>query len=282
MNNYFLCAPILLLFLFVSQSTSNYIARKFGVRAAMPGFIAKKLCPNLVIVKSNYEKYKAVSKIVGEILLEYDPHYSQAGIDEAYLDLTDYLQALIQKSPSCMGKSDLECLISDDDNFDNIDSNWPWGTEIPKNHWQLIQETVQEIRDRIHARTKLTASAGIAPNMLLAKIASDMNKPNGQYFLPPTRESVLEFIRKLPIRKVHASLSNIKFLNVLHILIITVFILQISGIGKVSERTLNALGVQTCQDIYDQRAILYLLYSKSMFQFLLQSCLGIGSTEVYT
>ena len=57
-------------------------------------------------------------------------------------------------------------------------------------------------------------------------------------------------------------------------------ILQISGIGKVSERMLNALGIQTCQDIYDQRATLYLLLSKSMFQFLLQSCLGIGSTEV--
>ena len=59
-------------------------------------------------------------------------------------------------------------------------------------------------------------------------------------------------------------------------------ILQISGIGKVSERMLNTLGIQTCEDIYDQRAILYLLFSKSMFQFLLQSCLGIGSTEVCT
>ena len=41
-------------------STSNYAARKFGVRAAMPGFIAKKLCPNLVIVPSNMEKYAQV------------------------------------------------------------------------------------------------------------------------------------------------------------------------------------------------------------------------------
>ena len=166
----------------------------------MPGFIAKKLCPNLVIVKGNYEKYKAVSKLVGEILLEYDPQYSQAGIDESYLDLTNYLQTMVQKKEI---KSDIESSIpeSDDDSAD-----FTWETKIPKNYWQLAQETVQEIRDRIHACTKLTASAGIAPNMLLAKIASDMNKPNGQYFLPPTRESVLEFIRKLPIRKVLFSL----------------------------------------------------------------------------
>ena len=185
-----------------TQSTSNYIARKFGVRAAMPGFIAKKLCPNLVIVKGNYDKYRAVSELVGEILLEYDPQYSQVGIDESYLDLTNYLQVLIQKK---CAKSDLECSDpgSDDepnDNFNIADSTW--GTETSTNYWQLIQETVQEIRDRIHACTKLTASAGVAPNMLLAKITSDMNKPNGQYFLPPTRESVLEFIRKLSIRKV--------------------------------------------------------------------------------
>lgn len=47
-----------------SQSTSNYHARKYGVRAAMPGFIAKKLCPNLVIVPTNFDKYRAVSNKV--------------------------------------------------------------------------------------------------------------------------------------------------------------------------------------------------------------------------
>ena len=45
-------------------STSNYLARKFGVRAAMPGFIGKKLCPQLVIVPGNMEKYSQVSQVV--------------------------------------------------------------------------------------------------------------------------------------------------------------------------------------------------------------------------
>ena len=198
-------SPFFICYFVSAQSTSNYIARRYGVRAAMPGFIAKKLCPNLVIVKGSYQKYKAVSKLVGEILLEYDPNYCQVGIDESYLDLTNYLQVVTQKRTptiSTVTESDSECSnIESCDEHSNIDDS-TWDTEIPKNYWQLIQEIVQEIRERIHTRTKLTASAGIAPNMLLAKIASDMNKPNGQYFLPPTREAVLEFIRKLPIRKV--------------------------------------------------------------------------------
>ena len=55
------------------QCTSNYLARKFGVRAAMPGFIGKKLCPELVIIPTNFEKYTAVSKQVRQVLADYDP-----------------------------------------------------------------------------------------------------------------------------------------------------------------------------------------------------------------
>jgi DNA polymerase kappa len=66
-------------------STSNYLARKFGVRAAMPGFIGKKLCPQLTIVPPNFEKYTAVSKVVREVFSEYDPEFCPVSLDEAYL-----------------------------------------------------------------------------------------------------------------------------------------------------------------------------------------------------
>lgn len=49
---------------------------------------------------------------------------------------------------------------------------------------------------------------GIAPNMMLAKVCSDMNKPNGQYLVPSTVEDVMSFIRKLPIRKVNIALMS--------------------------------------------------------------------------
>lgn len=52
------------LLLLLQKSTSNYHARRFGVRAAMPGFIAKKLCPGLIIVPTNFDKYRAVSEEV--------------------------------------------------------------------------------------------------------------------------------------------------------------------------------------------------------------------------
>ena len=66
-------------------TTSNYLARKFGVRAAMPGFIGKKLCPQLTIVPPNFEKYTAVSKVVRDVFREYDPEFCPVSLDEAYL-----------------------------------------------------------------------------------------------------------------------------------------------------------------------------------------------------
>ncbi len=59
------------------------------MRAAMPGFIAKKLCPQLVIVSTHFNKYRAASKEVGTVLAQYDPQYCAMGLDEAFLDITD-------------------------------------------------------------------------------------------------------------------------------------------------------------------------------------------------
>ena len=72
-------------------STANYIARQYGVRSAMPGFIAKKLCPNLVFVHHDGKKYSEASKIFMKVIEEYDPEYESMGCDEANLDITRYL-----------------------------------------------------------------------------------------------------------------------------------------------------------------------------------------------
>ena len=70
-------------------TTTNYVARKFGVRSAMPGFMGKKLCPGLVFVRPNKEKYKQVSEQeFMRILREYDPGLESIGLDEANLDVT--------------------------------------------------------------------------------------------------------------------------------------------------------------------------------------------------
>ena len=76
-------------------STANYEARKysnsnsrFGVRSAMPGFIAKKLCPQLIIVPTRFDAYREASDQAKAIFKEYDPNVTMMSLDEAALDIT--------------------------------------------------------------------------------------------------------------------------------------------------------------------------------------------------
>jgi len=73
--------------------TTNYVARKFGVRSAMPGFLGKKMCPGLVFIRSNKPKYARISEHEFMAhLKQYDPYLESCGLDEANLDITAYLQ----------------------------------------------------------------------------------------------------------------------------------------------------------------------------------------------
>ena len=74
-------------------STSNHKARKFGVRAAMPGFVAKKLCPHLTIVPANMAKYAAEARRVRMVLAEFDSNFLPVSLDEAYLDITSLVES---------------------------------------------------------------------------------------------------------------------------------------------------------------------------------------------
>lgn len=196
-------------------TTANYVARKYGVGSAMPGFIGLKLCPELIIIPPNFEKYSDIAEQVRNIFKEYDPNFESMGLDEGYLLITPILKQR------------------------NID------------HEEGRNLIAQEIRDRIYAETSLTASAGIACNKTLAKICSNINKPNGQYYLPPDKEEILNFILPLKIRK-------------------------IPGIGKVLEHMLNGLGVMTCADILQKKVELSFVFTDTTYQFVMKSALGIG------
>lgn len=78
-------------------STTNYAARKFGVRAAMPGFIGKELCPSLVFVPPNFDKYTRVAQQIRAVFAQYDPDFSAFSLDEACLDISDYMAANWQR-----------------------------------------------------------------------------------------------------------------------------------------------------------------------------------------
>lgn len=196
-------------------TTCNYHARKFGCRSGMAGFVAMKLCPTLICLPLNFEKYTAKAQEVREILADYDPRFESASIDEAYLNITQYCE---------------------DKDMDP-------------------EDVVTQLRDEVAEKTKITISAGIAANAKIAKIASNRNKPNGQFRIANDRSTILAFMRDLPTRKVN-------------------------GVGRVFERELDAIGVKTCGDIYSQRAYLSKLFGEKAFQFLMQCYLGLGRIRI--
>ncbi|WP_392565239.1 DNA polymerase IV [Utexia brackfieldae] len=111
----------------------------------------------------------------------------------------------------------------------------------------------QDIRQTIFQELQLTASAGIAPLKFLAKIASDMNKPNGQYVITP--EQVRPFIQTLPLTK-------------------------IPGVGKVTGQKLADLGLQTCADVLNYDLAKLLQQFGKMGRILYERCQGIDEREV--
>jgi DNA polymerase kappa len=196
-------------------TTCNYHARKFGCRSAMAGFVAKKLCPQLICLPLNFDKYTAKAKEVRAILVTYDPRFESSSIDEAYLNITEY------------------CSTND------------IGPEA----------AIAQLRAEVQDKCKITISAGIASNAKIAKICSNKNKPNGQFCVPSDRAAIMAFMSPLPVRKVN-------------------------GVGRVFERELDAIGVKTCGDIYSQRAYLDKLFGEKATQFLIQTYLGLGRTDV--
>jgi len=159
-------------------TTCNYEARKFGVRSAMPTFMALQRCPNLIVLPTRFDVYRREAAVIRGILHRFTSIIEPLSLDEAYLDVTAH--------PSAPGA------------------------------------LAHEIRSEIFQTTKLTSSAGIGPNKLIAKIASEINKPNGQFEVK--QENIPEFMRGLAVRKIW-------------------------GIGEKSERKLEELGVKTCGDL---------------------------------
>ena len=162
-------------------SAASYEARKFGVRSALSGALAKKYCPELIFVRPRFDRYKEISQKIRKIFHDYTDLVEPLSLDEAYLDVTHNKKG----NPSA----------------------------------SLI---AQEIRLRILNEVGLSASAGISVNKFIAKVASDVNKPNGQKTVPP--DEVISFLEELPIQKFY-------------------------GVGKVTTEKMYQLGIFTGLDL---------------------------------
>jgi DNA polymerase-4 len=140
-------------------TTCCYIARISGVRSAMPMFKALKACPQAVVIKPDFTKYRAESRRILGMAGELTPLIQNLSLDEAWMDLS--------------------------------------GTE--RLHGAPPAVTLARLQARIEAETGLTVSIGLAPNKFLAKVASDLDKPRGfsvigseaQAFLAPKPVGIL-------------------------------------------------------------------------------------------
>lgn len=120
-------------------ATCCYVARKFGVRSAMPAFKARELCPDAVFLKPDMKKYQREGYRIRDMMRAVTPDIEPLSIDEAFMDLNQAQQQ--------HGRSPAECLIA--------------------------------LQARIRQEVGITVSIGLSYNKFLAKIASDLNKPFG-------------------------------------------------------------------------------------------------------
>ncbi|GAA1393644.1 DNA polymerase IV [Luteococcus peritonei] len=169
-------------------STASYEARRFGVRSAMPMHEARRRAPHAAVLGGRFDAYRQSSRIVMALLRELSPLVEPLSIDEAFVDLE-------------AGGHDCRDL-------------------------DQLRALGQKLRAALHERTEgLTASVGIGSSKFIAKVASEMAKPDGLVVVPPGHE--VEVISPLPARSV-------------------------PGVGPVTMDKLDRLGIRTVADL--QRA----------------------------
>lgn len=169
---------------------ASYEARPFGVHSAMPSATAGRLCPHAVFLRPRMDAYQAESRAVFALVRGLaGERLQQVSVDEAYLDV----------SVSVTGATPDETLAA-------------------------AMPLARALKDAIRGQRGLTASIGIAPNKLLAKLASDFRKPDGLTLIRDTEK--IAFLRPLPVRALH-------------------------GVGRVTEEHLRRAGLRTVGDLQD-------------------------------
>lgn len=164
-------------------SAASYEAREFGVHSAMPTAQARRLCPNLVLLPPDFDRYTEASRQIMAIFRRYTPMVEPLSLDEAFLDV-----------------SGSERLFGD------------------------AVDIARAIRADILRETALVASVGVAPTKFLAKLASDLDKPDG--FRVIEEDEVRDVLDPLPVSKIF-------------------------GVGPRTAKKLEALGVTTVKDLAD-------------------------------
>lgn len=197
-----------------------------------------------VIATCNYEarKYGVHSAMATANALRQCPHLVIVpGRMHVYKEVSQQIRAIFERYTTLIEPLSLDEAFLDVSNC-----------EVLHGSATLI---AQEIRHEIFLKTGLTASAGIAPIKFLAKVASDENKPNGQFVIKP--DDVISFIENMPLKK-------------------------ISGVGKVTLKKLNDIGLYTGKDIRESNELCLVNHLGSYGNVLWKRCQGIDERNVET
>ncbi len=168
-------------------AAASYEARRYGVHSAMPSRRAFALCPGAVFLPPDMERYRAESERLFELLETFTPQIEPVSVDEAFLDLTGcpvpaggrWACGHLWPAPQAQGQG---CPDGADDGAGQAEPGLVFG---------------HAIRQRIHGRLGLPASVGVAPNKFLAKVASELAKPDGVRRITP--DAVQAVLDPLPV-----------------------------------------------------------------------------------
>jgi DNA polymerase IV (DinB-like DNA polymerase) len=197
-------------------STANYVARKYGVTSGIPIFLAKKKLKekDAVFLPVDHEFYGEVSEQIMEILKSHADVFEQIGVDEAYLDVSQKVNRSFEEA----------------------------------------KRLGQEIKEEVKSQQKLTCSIGIGPNKLVAKIAADIQKPDGLTTVEP--EQVESFLSRLPVS-------------------------HLIGVGRKTKKKMQSLGIRTIGDLakYDVQGLIE-VFGKKLGIYFHNASIGVSDEPV--
>jgi len=233
-------------------TTATYEARKFGLHSALGLMKAAALAPDAILLPTDFDRYRKYSRMFKAAVARIAPRIEDRGIDEIYLDLTDV------RPPGADGSdlpppSPLEAWGDADDAAVMGDAQAP---ESEVDAWWRARDVARALKAAVHEATGLTCSIAVAPNKLLAKIASDLDKPDGLTLLRP--QDVATRIWPLPPKR-------------------------INGIGPKASAKLDALGVRTIGDLaHADLAWLVEHFGRNYGAWLHEAANGHDTREVVT
>ncbi len=159
-------------------TTATYEARAFGVNSAMGMMKAAALAPDAVLLPVDFDEYRKYSRLFKATVRAMAPQIEDRGIDEIYLDLTELVAARLPDDDEAVDADDAE-----------------------QNVWWCARELAGELKQAVRTATGLGCSIGVAPNKLIAKIASELDKPDGLTVV--THKDVASRLWPLSVRRLH-------------------------------------------------------------------------------